>query len=533
MDKILSYKDYGKASRYDCDVVVVGTGAGGAVVGAELAEAGLDVILVEEGSWVPTSSFNPYLTESIPRLYRDAGTTSVLGTPNIPYLEGRAVGGSTTINGGMAYRAPERVLEEWQRLTGEPGLGPAGMDALFGEVERRISARHQEPESIGDDNRLMALGAKKLGWHSETNRRNQDACVGTNNCVFGCPTGAKQSTLVTYMPRAMAAGARCLTELRVESLRVDGGRCTGVVGRSPDPATRRYGRQVTISARAVVVACGAIHTPHLLMGHRLGKTSRQLGKHLLLHPNAKVIAVYPFDVFAWKGVSQWTQVREFHRDGVLFAENMIPPSPMGASLPWHGDESLRMLERYNQMACTGVLVEDSTSGSVERTILGMPLARYDITDWDFERFLTGIERLSELHFAMGAEMVLLPFRAAPRAFGARARSADDLHLARSMDEVRGVLRGGLKKQQIELFTVHLMGTARMGARPAASVVDLEGQLWDLPGCYVADASIFPTAIGVNPQVTIMALATRIARRLAERWSRGRARASSREASPAA
>lgn len=502
---ILSSQDYAKDDRFDADVVVVGTGAGGAVAGAELAAAGLRVLFVEEGSYIPTQSFNPYMSESIPRMYRDAGTTAVLGTPNIPYIEGRVLGGTTVINGGMAYRAPDHILDGWAAQSGDGSLGAARMDDVFREVEKNIASNYQSEASIGDDNRLMALGAQKLGWRSDVNRRNQSECVGSNNCIFGCPTGAKQSMLVSYLPRAIQAGARCLTELRVGSLIIEHGRCVGVKARTYDAATRRPGKEVTVRGKAVIIACGAVHTPFLLQKHRLGRPSRLLGKHLLLHPNAKVIAIYPFDTYSWKGVSQWTQVREFHNEGVLFAENMIPPSAMGASLPWHGRESLALLERYNQMVSTGVLVEDSTTGVVQRSIVGMPVARYDITDGDFDRFVRGVARLAELHFAMGAEQVLLPYRSH--------------HIARSMEDVRAVTTTSVKKRDLELFTVHLMGTARMGGRAEASVVDLAGEMWDLPGCYVADASIFPTAIGVNPQVTIMALATRIARRLAESWSK--------------
>ncbi len=501
---ILKHIDYQGRETFHADVVVVGTGAGGGAAGAELAEAGVDVLFVEEGGYHPTGSFNPYVSESISRLYRDAGTTVIVGSPNIPYLEGRAVGGSTVINGGMTYRPPEHILEDWRRATGDDTLGAAGLAPLFDRVEGRIHAGYHGPQAVGDDNRIMYLGAQKLGWKSEINRRNQHHCVGTNNCVFGCPTGAKQSTLVSYMPRALRAGARCLTEVRVERLLIRGGRCVGVEGRSPDPRTCRYTKRVTVLAeRAVIIGAGAIHTPNLLLRHGLGRPSRQLGRNFLCHPNAKIIAIYPFDVQAWQGVSQWSQVREFQAlEGVLFAENFIPPAPVGAAMPWHGAKNLEYLERYNQMLVTGVLVEDSSTGRVHRGPLGIPLPRYDITDYDRERFVRGISRLAELHFAMGAEELVMPYKT--------------MHLARSMDDVRKITTANVRNKDIELFTVHLMGTARMGCRPESSVVDLHGELWDLPGCYVVDASLFPTAIGVNPQVTIMALATRIAHRLADR-----------------
>ncbi len=500
-DGVLTHVDYTCKRRYTADVVVVGTGAGGAAAGAELAEAGHDVLFVEEGSYIPQSSFNPHLEHSMPRLYRDTGTTMIFGNPTIPYVEGRAVGGSTTINGGMCWRPPTRVMDDWARETGDTSLGAEGMDWYFSRVEERINAKPQPSYSIGPDNRVMSRGARKLGWEYRENHRNQDQCVGTNNCGFGCPTGAKQSTLLSYMPRAMGAGAQCLTEIRVERLLIEGGRCVGVAGRTYDPRTRRPSHEVEVRGRAVVIACGAIQTPYLLLRHRVARRSRQLGKNLLLHPNVKITGLFPFDIGGWAGVSQGGQVREFHEEGIVLAENFIPPGAMGTHLPHHGSRAWELMTRYKQMVVGGALVEDSTSGRVLRGPFGMPLPWYQVTKGDHARFKKGARLLSELFFSVGADAVLLPF--------------SNAHLARSMAEVDRILLGQTRRKWLELFTVHLMGTARMGAREDRSVIDLDGCIWDLPGCYVADASVFPTAIGVNPQVTIMAMATRIGLRLAE------------------
>jgi choline dehydrogenase-like flavoprotein len=266
-----------------------------------------------------------------------------------------------------------------------------------------------------------------------------------------------------------------------------------------NPRTRKADIKVVVRARAVVVACGAVQTPFLLLRHKLGRPSRQLGKNFLCHPNAKVLAVYPHDVQAWRGVSQSTQIRHFHEDGILMAENFVAPSVIGAYLPFHGDAAWELMQRYNQMVLSGVLVEDSSSGSVTRTFLGAPLVRYQIKPLDHQRFLRGVKLLAEMHFAMGAERVMLPFF--------------NQHQATSPDDLKKIDELQKSPSTLELFTPHLMGTARMGARPEQSVVDLSGELWDLPGCYVADASLFPTAIGVNPQITIMALATRVAERI--------------------
>lgn len=499
---ILRHSDYGARAEYDADVVVVGTGAGGVAAGATLAQAGLDVVFVEEGSYHPTSSFNPYATETVPRIYRDASSTVLFGAPDIPYLEGRCVGGSTVLNGGMAYRPPEGVLDEWAKRTGLDDLGPRGLDPYFTRVEARVHVGHQLPLSVGRDSQLMEAGARKMGWKYEINRRNQEACVGTNNCVFGCPTGAKQSTLVTYVPDAMARGARCLTEVRVEELIIEKGRAVGVRGRAVNPRTRKPDKRVQIRAKAVVVAGGAVQTPYLLLKHKLGRPSGRLGKNLLCHPNVKVLAVYPFDVNAWKGVNQYGQIREFDEEGILFAENMVPPGAMAALIPCVGSGAWDLMRRYNQIAATGVLVEDSTTGSVSRGPFGLPVPKYRITPYDHERFVRGAKLLAKLHFEMGAEYVVMPF--AEHAF------------IRSVDELERLDATNVPMKTLELLTVHIMGTAAIGGRAEDSVVNASGELWDLPGCYVADASLFPTAIGRNPQITIMALATCVGERLAER-----------------
>ncbi len=252
-------------------------------------------------------------------------------------------------------------------------------------------------------------------------------------------------------------------------------------------------------APVVIIACGAVQTPTLLLKHRLGRPSRQLGRNFLCHPNAKMIGLFPFEVQGWKGVSQAGQIRELQDDGVVLGINFIPPGIVAMAVDAIADKSWETMQRYNHMVVGACLVEDSTTGRVHRGPFGHTVVRYDITEHDRVRFLRGSLAMAELWFEMGAEAVAMPFTDTP--------------VAHSMDDVRAIDLDRIRRRHLELFTVHLMGTARMGARPDDSVIDLSGQLWDLPGCYVADASVFPTAIGVNPQVTIMAMATRIAGRM--------------------
>ena len=251
-----------------------------------------------------------------------------------------------------------------------------------------------------------------------------------------------------------------------------------------------------------MIACGAVQTPVLLLRHRVGRPSGQLGRNFLTHPNVKVLAIYPHEVSGWKGVNQWGQVRQFHERGIVLAENMGAAGFVAATVPHHGHSMWRLLKKYNNMILSGVLVEDSNSGRVRRGPFGMALPFYTITEHDHVRFLDAVRLLSELHLGMGAVELHLPF--------------STMLLAKTMDEVRTITPDRIRPEHLEMFTPHLMGTARMGTRKEDSVVDLNGEAWDLPGLHVADASVFPTAIGVNPQVTIMALAARIGVRLAER-----------------
>ena len=496
---ILQHSSYKKSNTYRADVVVVGTGAGGSVAAAELASAGFSVIMVEEGGHHKTQSLNPFFTESLPRLYRDCGTTLIYGQPPITYVEGRCVGGSTVINGGMMYRPPERILESWERLTKAPELGVKGLEEHLQEAERYVNSEHQPPFSVGEDNQLMFEGARRKNWKYSINKRSQSHCVGCGNCVLGCPTGAKQSMLLTRFPAAIQHGAQCLTDVRIEKLIIKKGRCVGISGRAINPVTRKKDRKIRVYANTVVISCGAVQTPILLLRHLSGRA--HLGKHFTIHPNVKVLAFYPKRLEAWKGVSQYGQIREFHNQGYLFAENMIPPPAAAASLPFWGDEAWNLYKDYNSMVATGVLVEDSTSGRILRGPLGIPIPLYSITPYDHLRFIKGAKQLAELHFEMGADKVILPFH--------------NMRFAHSPDELKQATPENIKIKDLELFTPHLMGTVRMGSTPRDSAVDINGELWNLPGCFVADASLFPTPVGVNPQITIMALARHVASRLIE------------------
>ena len=482
----------------ECAVAVVGSGAGGATMAAELADAGIDVVMIEEGGYYPTETFTAEAGRALRTLYRDGGVGIALGKPPVLFSEGRCVGGSTVVNGGMSWRTPPEVLERWARDEDVAEISEREMAPYFAKVESRLSVGFQDPETIGRDSQLLKAGADARGWKIIPNLRNQLHCAGTNNCTYGCPTGAKRSMLVTSVPRALARGARVFADCRAERITASGGAVTGVEGRFIRPGGQR-GPRLTVRSAVVVAAGGAVQTPALLARSGLKSRSGQLGRNLTLHPNAKVIAFFDEEVTGWHGVHQAFQVREFMNEGILLTAVNLPPSLVALGMPAHGRELGDLMADYNHMVTAGCLIEDTGTGRV-RNVPGLgPQVSYQITDRDAARVVRGVLLTAEVMFAAGARRVLLPFSGAP-----------EVH---SAAEARDLLERPVAKRSMELFTVHLMGTARMSDNPARGVVDSFGAFNGVRGLLVADASLFPGPIGVNPMETIVGLVTRNAQRL--------------------
>jgi choline dehydrogenase-like flavoprotein len=490
--------------RLDCSVVIVGSGAGGATMAAELAAAGVDVVVLEEGGYHPTESFTAEAGRALGNLYRDGGAEIAAGRPPVLFSQGRCVGGSTVVNGGMSWRTPGRVLHRWATEFGVAAISEQQMEPYFAKVESRISVGLQDPETVGPDGRLLKAGADAKGWKIIPNLRNQLHCAGTNNCINGCPTGAKRSMLVTNIPLALRRGARLYSDVRVQRITRSGRTVTGVTGQVLRPGGRP-GPRLTVRAPVVVVAGGAIQTPALLARSGIRSGSGQLGRNLTLHPNAKVIALFDEPVLSWHGVHQAYQVREFIDDGILLTAVNVPPSLIAMSLPGYGRELGELMASYNHMVTAGCLIEDTGSGRVRQLPgLGTQVS-YQINDHDVEQVVRGIRYAAQLMLAAGARRVLLPFDGAPE--------------VRDEAGLTDLLARPVAKRSIELFTVHVMGTARMSDDPQRGVVDSFGAVHGTPGLFVADASLFPTPVAVNPMETILALVTRNAEHLIEHRAR--------------
>ena len=482
----------------EADVVVIGTGAGGAVVGRELAEAGLAVVFVEEGRYFERADFSRRAFAMQQKLYRRGGSTFSVGNVGIPIPLGQSVGGSTTVNSGTCYRTPDRVLREWQRDLGLAELGPEQMGPYFDRVEAVLGVERARKELLGGNGRVIARGCNALGFtHHGPLRRNAPACDGQGVCCFGCPTDAKRSTNVSYIPLALRAGAELFTGARVDRIITEGGRARGVVARTAD------GHALTVHARAVVVACGSIMTPLLLERQGLAGFSNQLGKNLSIHPAAGALAEFDEQILPWSGIPQGYAIEELHDEGILYEGAMVPLEMTMSMTQMIGPDLIRLAESFDHVSSFGFLVEDTSRGSV-REVRGQPVIQYWLSQRDVAHIKRGLDVLAQVYFAAGARVVHTGV-----AGFERLTSPDDLVAFR---------RATIKPWDLDLSAYHPLGTARMGRDPASSVVGPDHQVHDCDDLYVVDGASVPTSLGVNPQITIMAMATRAAEKIAHALS---------------
>jgi choline dehydrogenase-like flavoprotein len=483
-----------------CDVVVVGSGAGGATAARLLAEAGLDVIVLEEGSLHDASTYTTDPLDALTSLYRDGGLTVLEGRPAIPLPLGRCVGGTTVINSGTCVRTPPDVLARWQHDYGVPWAPE--LEGEFEAIERDLVVTPLSDAAIGANAAPCRLGADAIGAANRRVNRNAGAVVRCGTCPTGCALDAKQAMHVSELPRAVAAGARIRAGVRVTRIRTEGGRAAGVEAdllranggdllRAKGGVSAERPSAYRVHARAVVLAAGAIGTPELLLAHGLGGAA--LGRNLHVQPACWVGGRFDEDVRGWDGVMQSWHVDEW-RSQRLFLEATFTPLPFGAHwLPGVGREFERRLADIAKLAVIGVHLADESAGRVRLRAGGARLG-YRLTRADAARLGFGIARAADILFAAGAREVY------PQVAGVAAVRPGEQH----------PFEHGLAPGRLRLEAFHPMGTAAIG-----SVVGVDGQLRELLGVYVADGSLLPTALGVNPMITIIAMARRLARGLAD------------------
>jgi len=466
-----------------CDAIVVGSGAGGAFAARELARAGFDTVIVEEGErWTVDRIRSAHPLDRFAGIYRDGGTTMALGNPPIALPLGRAVGGTTVINSGTCFQPPATVAAAWHRQHGLALAEPELLGPRLADVEATIGVAPAPMEVLGRNGELALEGAAALDWQSAPLRRNAPGCRGACQCAIGCPNNAKGGVHLNALPQACEAGARIATNLHVQRVLSEDGRASGVAARRAD------GGEVRISAPLVVVAGGAIPTPPLLRRSGLGGHPR-LGRNLSIHPATGITASFEEEVVPWSGVMQSVGIEELHeREGVLLEATGSPPGMGAISAPGYGTHLLRRLDRAANTATLGAMIADEPSGRVFGS--RAPIVSYKLAKRDKRRLSIAVAAMARVMLAAGAREVEL---------------AGGVPAVRSEAELESAM-AGLDVRRLRLAGFHPSGSAAAGSDPARHPVDPEGRLRGVDGVWVADGSILPSCPGVNPQVSIMAIA---------------------------
>lgn len=490
-----------KDSTLEVDVVIVGSGAGGAAAAAQLAEAGLDVVCLEEGGHFTERNFSQDQGVAWRQLYADDGQRVMAGNLFIPVAGGRCLGGSTVVNSGICFRIPEWRFSQWKE--------ERGLDFTWDELrpwlartERFIHVTPSDARVTGGNNLFCQEGLEALGWAGGPMPRNAPACVGCGACQMGCPSGGKLSVVKTYIPRAGKAGARFVTKARATEALQANGRVVGVRADLLDPESDEPIAALTVHARAVVLAGGAIQTPCFLQNNGLG--NEHVGEHLHVHPGAGVIAITDRDIEGWRGIPQGFYSDEFlESDGLILESFWATPEVFYLSFPFGRDGAAGMLD-FAKMAALGGVIMDRSEGTVRPTSTpGKAKVSYHLVDDDRRRLVLVQRYSAELLLAAGAKEV----RAA--VYGVPAiTNVEEARRWLDPDNVK-------LKQLMAVYSSHPHGTTRMAGSAEDGAVDCRGRVYGTEGLYVMDGSVFPDVLGVNPQVTIMALASYLADSLAQ------------------
>ncbi len=489
-----------------CDVVVVGSGAGGGVVAGELAARGLDVVVLERGGYFNEADFTHYEGDSLARLY-DGGGRLTSDDLSFVILQGGCLGGGTLVNYTTSFHTPEPVRAQWATEHALPHFRSPEFTASLDAVAQRIGVTVDAHRPSARD-AAMIRGLAALGWHHGLLPRDVRGCRQDDECGYcgyGCRRGAKQSTLRTYLQDAADRGARIIVNAHVQRVTIEGGRATGVSA-TVRTATGERPFSVAVRAKAVVVAGGSLHSPALLV--RSGVSRPALGHHLALHPGAGVFGTMPEDVRPWSGTLQAHYSDQFadldHGYGFKLETVPVHPSLFALAVPWesaaqHG-EAMANLSRTTLVA---ILLRDRDAGRVAVDGDGKPVVSYRLSRYDAGHLRRGFAEGARLLEAEGASEIWvsharwISYR--PGANGtARERWLAELD------------RAGFGPNQVQLASFHQMASCRMGGSPDDSVVNPDNQVWDVPGLYVVDASTFPSSSGVNPMLTIMGIAHRAA-----------------------
>ena len=493
-----------EAGNVEADVIVIGSGAGGSLAAARIAERGHEVLVLEEGPLVTREDFDQDESKLVKMMYRRGGALAT-DDMSIRILQGRVLGGSTTINWMNSFRTPDDVLKEWMRDFGLEEYSSEKMERHFESIEQRMNIHTVPDEEHSRQNRIILDAGKKLGIHAEACRNNSKNCIGCGKCGLGCSYDAKMDMRLTYLTDAVNSGARVFTDTKAERIKDIPG------GRKQVTATVLREKKITVKCQSVVVAGGAIMTPLLLQ--KSGYNHRNLGKFLHLHPVAASIAVYDKEIFPTYGAphtahtSEWADLKDGY--GVRLEPVDLEVFLAGVNTPGLGKVRRELMKKINYMGVILALTRDGVSrksnGEVRWrrgvnlqggrfSLRPLPSIRYRIDPEDQKHLLFGLRKSIEIHLAAGAKEVY--------------PTHSKLFKITKPSDIDGFFRLPMGPNQLNVFSAHPTGTARMGTDQRTSVVGPNLELNNHPGIYVMDGSVLPTAPGVNPMETILAVVSR-------------------------
>ena len=491
--------------QFDADIVIIGSGAGGGIAAEQLTLAGFNVLLLEEGAWYTRDDFVMQERWAYPNLYQE-GAARKTRDQAIGILQGRTVGGSTTVNWTTSIRTPQPTLDYWQSEFGLTFQAQNNLQPFFTKAEQRLNIQPW-PVPPNMNNARLQQGCEALGWHSSVISRNVNGCANLGYCGMGCPINAKQSMLVSTIPAAMANGARLISRISVRKLRWQGERVTAVDAVPVDQYFQpRSDVRITITAKHYIVAAGAIGSPALLLRSKVPDPSGRLGKHTYLHPSVISGALFDEAVNGHSGAPQSVYSDQFvwpaDNDLAGYKLEVPPLHPvlMATKLTGSGAQHAALMQQFNHLQATIALLRDgfhpqSQGGSVMLDQHQQPVLDYPITDYLWHGMRRALLSMAELQFAAGARQVL-PIH-------------HDAHLYSSWAEAKAAITQ-LPMQILRqtIVSAHVMGGCNMSSSAQRGVVDPYGRHNQLGNLSVFDGSVLPTSLGVNPQLTIYALVWR-------------------------
>ena len=504
---------------FEADVAIVGTGAGGGTAAEILSGAGLSVVMIEEGPLATSSDFHMRESEAYPQLYQESASRKTKDKA-INILQGRCVGGGTTVNWTSSFRTPEATLDYWRSAFGLEGFGVADLAPWFERMERRVNVT---PWTVApnENNDALRRGAQALGFGFGTIRRNVKSCWNIGYCGMGCPTNAKQSMLVTTIPAALARGATLLTRTRAWKFERANGRdgqisaleCIGLDARGTDATSRR----ITVRAKTFIAAGGAIGTPAVLLRSEVPDPHSLVGKRTFLHPTVVSAALMPGRIDGFAGAPQtiysdhFLDVAPGGPIGYKLEAPPIHPVLAAITLPGQGDAHARWMRELAHMQVVIALLRDgfhadSPGGSVALRDDGTPLLDYPLNDYFWDGARRAFATMAEIQFASGATTVM-PVHASGASF------------SRWIDAREGIAALALAPLVAPVVSAHVMGGCPIGPDMRRAAVDPTGRYHHLDNLYVLDGSLFPTSVGANPQLSIYAITAKLASGLAARLGR--------------